>query len=161
MQMIGPGAMQAEFVVTNPLLEKLGGLPGRATEGAAGMDLRACIEDQVTLAPGQTYRFDLGFAMHIANPSVAALILPRSGLGSRGLVLANTIGLIDSDYTGPIVATALNRNSACGEVLTIKPGDRIFQLVFIPVVLVEPIRVSSFSGQSERGAGGFGSTGSS
>lgn len=151
-----------EAVILDPRLEALGGLPVRATAGAAAIDLVSCEEGEVVIQPQGTHLFRLGFAIHIHDPSVAGWILPRSGLGSRdGLVLANTVGLIDSDYTGELKVMALNRQSPYGgRQITVKPGERIFQMVFVPVVLADLMRVDAFSRASERGAGGFGSTGS-
>jgi dUTP pyrophosphatase len=100
-----------------------------------------------------------GFAVHMAEPNLAALVLPRSGLGHKGLVLGNLVGLIDPDYTGPILVSAWNRNPAGSEPITIAPGDRFAQLLFVPIVRPVLRMVEAFSASSERGAGGFGSTG--
>lgn len=150
-----------EAVILNPRLAELGGLPKPATAGAAAVDLVSCEPEVVVIPPQGTYLFRLGFAIHIRDPLIAGCILPRSGLGSRdGLVLANTVGLIDSDYTGEIMAMALNRQPADGgRPVTVKPGDRIFQMTFLPVVAASLVGVEAFSGTSERGSGGFGSTG--
>lgn len=150
-----------EAVVLNPRLEEFGGLPFRATSGAAAIDLVSCEADEVVIQPQATYLFRFGFAIHIHDPSIAAWMLPRSGLGGRdGLVLANTVGLIDSDYTGEIMAMALNRQPAYGgKPITVRPGDRIFQMAFLPVVLADLVKVDAFSEASDRGAGAFGSTG--
>jgi len=149
--------MEVEFKIENPLLEELGGLPCRETEGAGAMDLRACVAQPVTLRPGDGHRFDLGFSMHIANRNVAAIIIPRSGYGTRGLHLRNAFGFIDSDYTGELTAHAINVGD---ETFVIKPGERIFQMAFLPVVLVRPLLVKEFSSRTRRGSGGYGSTGS-
>lgn len=131
-------------------------LPGYATPGAAGIDLRACIEAPVALAPGQTELIPTGMAIHIGNPDLAALILPRSGLGHKhGIVLGNLVGLIDSDYQGQLFVSIWNRGSAD---FVVRPLERIAQLVMVPVVQVEFNVVEEFAA-SERGAGGFGSTG--
>lgn len=131
-------------------------LPTHATDGSAGMDLSACLDETVTLAPGDTLLIPAGFAIHIADPGLAAVILPRSGLGhKKGIVLGNLVGLIDSDYQGQIFVSCWNRGL---EAVTIHPGDRIAQLVFVPVVQAEFDVVEAFS-ESERGAGGFGHTG--
>lgn len=156
--MMWDARMQVEFKYENHLLERLGGLPRRETDGAGAMDVRACIEEPVILRPGDTYEFGLGFSMSIGNPNVAAIIIPRSGLGSRGLHLKNAFGFIDSDYQGEVTARAVN-NSATGETFLIKPGERIFQMAFIPIVLVEPLLVDRFSTTTARGNGGYGSTG--
>ncbi len=131
-------------------------LPHYATPGAAGLDLRACVESAVTLAPGQTELVPTGIAIHVGDPGYAAVILPRSGLGHKhGIVLGNLVGLIDSDYQGQIMVSAWNRGQAS---FTIQPMERIAQLVIVPVRQVEFNIVEDFS-PSDRGAGGFGSTG--
>ncbi len=131
-------------------------LPGYATAGSAGLDLRACLEAPLDLAPGQAELIPTGLAIWIENPGLAAVILPRSGLGHRhGLVLGNLVGLIDSDYQGPLLVSAWNRGQ---QTYRIEPGERIAQLVVVPVVQVELERVSDFA-VTERGAGGFGSSG--
>jgi dUTP pyrophosphatase len=133
-------------------------LPHHATAGSAGMDLRACIEAPLTLAPGATELIQTGISIYIADPELAAVLLPRSGLGHKhGIVLGNLIGLIDSDYQGPLMVSVWNRGSA---VFTVNPGDRIAQIVFVPVVHVEFEVVEDFS-TTARGAGGFGSSGHS
>jgi dUTP pyrophosphatase len=131
-------------------------LPHYATPGAAGLDLRACVEAPLTLAPGQTALVPTGIAIHIGDPRYAAIILPRSGLGHKhGIVLGNLVGLIDSDYQGQIMVSAWNRGQAA---FTIQPLERIAQLVIVPVMQVEFHVVEEFA-PSDRGAGGFGSTG--
>lgn len=131
-------------------------LPAYATPGSAGMDLRACIDGPLQLAPGQTSLLPTGIAIHIADPGLAAVILPRSGLGHKhGIVLGNLVGLIDSDYQGQLMVSCWNRGQ---EPFTVHPGDRIAQLVLVPVVQAEFAIVDSFD-ESERGAGGFGSSG--
>ena len=131
-------------------------LPEHATDGSAGMDLRACVESKMLLHPGETLLVPTGFAMHIANPGMAAVILPRSGLGHKhGLVLGNLVGLIDSDYQGQVYVSCWNRSDKAFEI---EPGMRIAQLVFVPVVVADFEVVESFE-ESERGAGGFGHTG--
>jgi len=131
-------------------------LPHYATPGAAGLDLRACVEAAVTLAPGQTELVPTGIAIHIGDARYAAVILPRSGLGHKhGIVLGNLVGLIDSDYQGQIMVSAWNR---CQVSFTIQPMERIAQLVIVPVQQVEFNVVEDFA-PSDRGAGGFGSTG--
>ncbi|HEU4459385.1 MAG TPA: dUTP diphosphatase [Methylibium sp.] len=132
-------------------------MPGYATEGSAGLDLRACLDAPLVLEPGRTALIPTGLAMHIADPGLAALILPRSGLGHKhGIVLGNLVGLIDSDYQGPLMVSCWNRSHA---PFTIDPFERIAQLVIVPVVQADFRVVESFE-VSERGAGGFGSTGS-
>lgn len=133
-------------------------LPHYATPGAAGLDLRACVEKSLTLEPGESRLVPSGIAIHVADPGYAALVLPRSGLGSKnGIVLGNLVGLIDSDYQGPLMISVWNRGSSA---FTIQPLDRIAQLVIVPVLQVEFDVVEEFAA-STRGAGGFGSTGKS
>jgi dUTP pyrophosphatase len=131
-------------------------IPHYATEGSAGMDLRACVEGEVELAPGDTYLVPTGMAIHVADPGYAAVLLPRSGLGHKhGVVLGNLVGLIDSDYQGQLFVSCWNRGK---ESFTINPGERIAQMVIVPVVQAEFEIVEEFD-SSERGAGGFGHTG--
>ena len=131
-------------------------LPAYATDGSAGMDLRACIDAPVTLAPGQTQLLATGLAIHIDDPGLAAVILPRSGLGHKhGIVLGNLVGLIDSDYQGQLMVSMWNRGQSA---FVIEPGERIAQLVVVPVVQVELEVVNDFA-TSTRGAGGFGHSG--
>ncbi|HEV6965799.1 MULTISPECIES: dUTP diphosphatase [Roseateles] len=131
-------------------------IPAYATPGSAGLDLRACLDEPITLAPGQTTLLPTGLAIHIGDPGLAAFILPRSGLGHKhGIVLGNLVGLIDSDYQGQLMVSCWNRGQA---EFTIQPFERIAQLVIVPVVQAQFRRVDSFD-VSERGAGGFGSTG--
>lgn len=131
-------------------------IPAYATPGSAGLDLRACLDEAITLAPGQTTLIPTGLAIHIADPGLAAMILPRSGLGHKhGIVLGNLVGLIDSDYQGQLMVSCWNRGQS---EFTIQPFERIAQLVIVPVVQATFRRVDSFDA-SDRGAGGFGSTG--
>jgi dUTP pyrophosphatase len=133
-----------------------GQLPQYATAGSAGLDLRACLDAPLTLAPGQTELIPSGIAIHLADPGLAAVILPRSGLGHKhGIVLGNLVGLIDSDYQGQIFVSTWNRGNAA---FTVNPMERLAQLVVVPVVQVGFNVVAEF-GVSRRGAGGFGSTG--
>ena len=133
-------------------------LPVHATSGSAGLDLRACIEAPLTLEPGAASLVSSGMAIHLADSGLAAVVLPRSGLGHKsGIVLGNLVGLIDSDYQGPLMVSVWNRGK---EAFTIQPMDRIAQLVVVPVVQVQLNVVDEFAA-SERGAGGFGSTGKS
>ena len=134
-------------------------LPAYATSGSAGLDLRACIDAPIVLAPGATTLIPTGIAIHIADPGFAALILPRSGLGHKhGIVLGNLVGLIDSDYQGELMVSCWNRNPTGTTPFTIEPQERIAQLVIVPVQQVQFQEVSDFSA-SDRGVGGFGSTG--
>ena len=131
-------------------------LPRYATPGSAGLDLRALLDEPVTIAPGETRLVRTGLAIHIANPGFAALILPRSGLGhKKGIVLGNLVGLIDSDYQGELMISTWNRGS---EPFTLEPFERLAQLMVVPVVQPEFRVVDEFDA-SERGEGGFGSTG--
>jgi len=131
-------------------------LPGYATPGSAGLDLRACIDAPMVLAPGQSQLIPTGLSIHIGDPGLAAMILPRSGLGHKhGIVLGNLVGLIDSDYQGPLMVSCWNRGSSA---FTVQPMERIAQLVIVPVVQARFRRVDEF-GTSQRGEGGFGSTG--
>ena len=131
-------------------------LPDYATPGSAGVDLRACVDDSVNLEPGQTELIPSGMAIHIADSSLAAIILPRSGLGHKhGIVLGNLVGLIDSDYQGQVFVSCWNRGHAA---FTINPGDRLAQMVFVPIVQANFEIVQEFD-RSDRGVGGFGHTG--
>ncbi|AXW86556.1 deoxyuridine 5'-triphosphate nucleotidohydrolase [Lonsdalea britannica] len=131
-------------------------LPTYATPGSAGLDLRACLDDAVVLGAGETTLLPTGLAIHIGDPSLAAVILPRSGLGHKhGVVLGNLVGLIDSDYQGQLMVSVWNRGST---PFTIEPGERIAQMVFVPVVQAEFNLVNEFT-SSERGEGGFGHSG--
>ncbi len=131
-------------------------LPDYATEGSAGMDLRACLDDAVELAPGETFLVPTGLAIYIADPDYAAMLLPRSGLGHKhGIVLGNLVGLIDSDYQGQLFVSCWNRGS---DAFTIQPGERIAQMIIVPVVQAEFDIVDEFD-DSARGTGGFGHTG--
>jgi len=131
-------------------------LPAYATPGSAGLDLRACIDAPLVIAPGQTVLVPTGLALHIADPGLAAMILPRSGLGHKhGIVLGNLVGLIDSDYQGPLMVSCWNRGSTA---FTLQPLERLAQLVIVPVVQAA-FRVVAEFGSSQRGEGGFGSTG--
>jgi len=131
-------------------------LPAYATAGSAGLDLRVCIDAPLQIAPGETVLLPTGLSIYIADPNLAAVILPRSGLGHKhGIVLGNLVGLIDSDYQGELKISCWNRNQ---EHFTVNPGDRIAQLVFLPVVQAEFQLVEAFT-QTNRGEAGFGSSG--
>ena len=131
-------------------------LPAYATGGSAGLDLRACIDAPITLEPGQSALIPTGLSVHIADPGLAAILLPRSGLGHKhGIVLGNLVGLIDSDYQGPLMVSCWNRGVA---VYAVQPMERIAQMVIVPVVQARFRVVESFEASS-RGLGGFGSTG--
>ena len=131
-------------------------MPAHATEGSAGIDLRAMLDEPLILEPGQTELLPTGMAIHIEDPALAAMILPRSGLGHKhGIVLGNLVGLIDSDYQGELMVSCWNRGNT---TFTVEPGERIAQLVLVPVVQAKLEIVDSFD-ESDRGAGGFGHTG--
>ena len=131
-------------------------LPSYATPGSAGLDLRVCIDEPLQIGPSETVLLPTGLSIYIADPSLAAVILPRSGLGHKhGIVLGNLVGLIDSDYQGELKISCWNRNQ---EHFTVNPGDRIAQLVFLPVVRAAFTMVDSFT-ETSRGQGGFGSSG--
>ncbi len=147
---------QIDVRILDPRLKA--NMPQYATAGSAGLDLRACIEDAISIKPGETTLVPGGLAIHIADPGLAAIVLPRSGLGHKhGIVLGNLVGLIDSDYQGQIFVSVWNRGS---EPFELKPLERIAQLVVVPVVQVSFNVVDAFE-ESSRGAGGFGSTGKS
>ena len=142
--------------ILDPRLGREWPLPAYATAGSAGLDLRACLDRALVLAPGRAELVPTGLAIYVEDPGLAAVLLPRSGLGHKhGIVLGNLVGLIDSDYQGPLMVSAWNRGS---EAFTIQPGDRIAQLVVLPVVQVKLEVVEAFHA-SARGAGGFGSSG--
>lgn len=131
-------------------------LPHYATDGSAGMDMRACLDKPLQLAPGDTHLIPTGLAIHVADTGLAAVLLPRSGLGHKhGVVLGNLVGLIDSDYQGQVFVSCWNRGE---KTFTVEPGERIAQMVIVPVVRAEFEIVEDFDA-SERGAGGFGHTG--
>jgi len=145
---------QIDLKILDPRMKDF--LPAYATEGSAGLDLRACVDAPLTLAPGQTVLVPTGLAIHIADPGYAAMILPRSGLGHKnGIVLGNLVGLIDSDYQGQLMVSTWNRGQSA---FTLQPMDRLAQLVVVPVVQVGFNVVEEFA-SSDRGTGGFGSTG--
>jgi deoxyuridine 5'-triphosphate nucleotidohydrolase len=142
--------------ILDPRLGRELPLPAYATAGSAGLDLRACLDAPLELAPGRAELVPTGLAIHVADPGLAAVLLPRSGLGHKhGIVLGNLVGLIDSDYQGQLMVSVWNRGT---QAFTIQPGDRIAQLVVLPVVQVQLEVVEAFSA-SDRGAGGFGSSG--
>ncbi len=145
-----------ELKILDPRVGDAIPLPHYATAGSAGLDMRACIDEPVTVAPGETVLIPTGLAIHVADPSLAAVLLPRSGLGHKhGLVLGNLTGLIDSDYQGQVFISCWNRGSAEYDV---QPAERIAQMVFVPVEQVRFRVVDDFA-QSDRGDGGFGHSG--
>src|ERR1700677_2336116 len=146
--------MKIDLKILDPRMREQ--LPAYATTGSAGLDLRACIDAPLTIEPGDTHLIPTGLAIHVADPGYAAVILPRSGLGHKnGIVLGNLVGLIDSDYQGPLMVSCWNRGAT---PFTINPGDRIAQMVIVPVVRAEFEVVEDFDATT-RGAGGFGSSG--
>ena len=153
---------KVELKPINPRIKELNAFPKKGTDGAAGYDVRYIGENTLTLNPGDRVKVPLGFAIHIGNPDIAAILMPRSGLGSKGLRLANTIGLIDSDYQGEIAAVIewhpLDKNDDLTS-LTIEPGDRFIQMVFLPIVSTDLGEVFEFTSSTQRGEGGYGSTG--
>lgn len=145
-----------ELKILDPRIGDTVPLPQYATEGSAGLDMRACVDDVVTVEPGGTTLIPTGLAIHIGDPGLAAVLLPRSGLGHKhGLVLGNLTGLIDSDYQGQVFISCWNRGSAAYDI---RPGERIAQMVFVPVEQVRFELVEEFA-DSTRGAGGFGHSG--
>jgi dUTP pyrophosphatase len=147
--------MKIDVKIIDPRLQD--NLPAYATSGSAGLDLRACLNEPLTLAPNAWQLVPTGMAIHLADAGYAALILPRSGLGHKhGIVLGNLVGLIDSDYQGQLMVSAWNRSEVA---FTIEPMERIAQLMIVPVVQAEFNVVSDFAAPSERGEGGYGSTG--
>jgi len=150
------GVNSFQIKIMDPRLGNEIPLPDYATNGSAGMDLRACLDEDLVIEPGETRLIPTGFAMHIADTGIAAVILPRSGLGHKhGLVLGNLVGLIDSDYQGQVFVSCWNRSST---PFTIDVGARIAQMVFLPVLQAQWEVVEEFA-NSDRGAGGFGHTG--
>ncbi|MBB6135159.1 dUTP diphosphatase [Oxalobacteraceae sp. CFBP 8755] len=143
-----------DLKILDPRLQDL--LPAYATPGSAGLDLRACLDAPLTIAPGETVLVPTGLAIHIGDPGYAAMILPRSGLGHKsGIVLGNLVGLIDSDYQGQLMVSTWNRSSTA---FVLQPMDRLAQLIIVPVLQVAFNVVTDFA-SSDRGVGGFGSTG--
>ncbi len=147
-------SLQVELKILDPRLNE--NIPAYATSGSAGLDLRACINEAITIQPGETTLIPTGMAIHLENPAYAAMILPRSGLGHKhGIVLGNLVGLIDSDYQGQLFVSCWNRSQ---EAFVMNPMERMAQLVIVPVVQASFTVVAEFNA-SERGEGGFGSTG--
>ena len=147
---------RVQIKLIDPRLGREFPLPECATAGSAGMDIRACVEAPLILHPGASELIPSGFALHIADPALAAVLLPRSGLGHKqGIVLGNLVGLIDSDYQGQVFVSLWNR---AGEAFTVNPGDRVAQMIFVPVVQPRFEVVQDFD-SSQRAGGGFGHTG--
>ncbi|HIE40688.1 MAG TPA: dUTP diphosphatase [Thiomicrorhabdus sp.] len=149
--------MKVEYKVLDSRLGKEIELPHYGTSGSAGLDLRACIDERLVLEPGQTVLIPTGMAIHLDDPGFAAMLLPRSGLGHKhGIVLGNLVGLIDSDYQGPLMVSCWNRGDS---PYTIEVGERIAQMVIVPVIQPVFEEVNEFGLSTERGEGGFGHTG--
>lgn len=149
-----------EMVVLDPRLHEWG-LPTYQSAMAAAIDLHACLPAPLAIAPGAPpCLVPTGFAVHMADPGMAALVLPRSGMGHRkGLVLGNLVGLVDADYTGPVLVSAWNRSAPGSPPVVLEPGERFAQMLFVPILRPRLVVVDGFSAASGRGAGGFGSTG--
>jgi len=149
--------IQIETKIVNKLIGSKFPLPEYATDGSAGIDLRACIDTPVLIQPGETKLIGTGLAIHIKDPSITALMVPRSGLGiKKGIVLGNLCAVIDSDYLGEVGVGVWNRSS---EIYTIQPGERICQMLFVPVIRTNFLIVDEFTKTTQRGEGGFGHTG--
>lgn len=149
--------LQVQYKILDPRLGNEIEFPKYGTAGSAGLDLRACIDDSLTIHPGETVLIPTGMAIHLDDPGLAAMILPRSGLGHKhGLVLGNLVGLIDSDYQGPLMVSCWNRSDT---PYTIELGERIAQMVIVPVLQPVFTQVDSFDEPTSRGVGGFGHTG--
>lgn len=150
--------MQVQYKILDPRLGKEIEMPHYGTKGSAGLDLRACIEKDMIIEPGQTVLIPTGMAIHLDDPGLAAMLLPRSGLGHKhGIVLGNLVGLIDSDYQGPLMVSCWNRSEKAYKVTV---GERIAQMVIVPVLQPVFTQVEEFGDATERGEGGFGHTGS-
>ena len=148
--------ISVKIKIISPLIGKEIPLPKYETAGSAGLDLRACIENKLTLEPGKTEMIPIGFAMYLEDNNLSALVIPRSGLGSKhGIVLGNLVGLIDSDYQGELMISCWNRGQ---NSFTIEKGDRIAQLVVVPIVQARFVEVDEFA-ETNRGTSGFGSSG--
>jgi dUTP pyrophosphatase len=149
--------IQVQYKILDPRLGNEIEMPHYGTQGSAGLDLRACIEQELTIEPGQTVLIPTGMAIHLDDPGLAAMLLPRSGLGHKhGIVLGNLVGLIDSDYQGPLMVSCWNRSDT---PYTVAVGERIAQMVIVPVLQPVFTQVEEFGDATERGQGGFGSTG--
>jgi dUTP pyrophosphatase len=147
--------LDIELKILDPRLGSTWPLPSYATEASAGLDMRACLDVDITLAPGETRMISAGISIYLADADYAAILLPRSGLGAKGLVLGNLVGLIDADYQGPLIMACWNRST---EMIAIAPGDRIAQLIIVPIARAQFKVVEQFAA-SERGSGGYGHTG--
>ena len=149
--------LQVEYKILDARLGNEIEMPHYGTKGSAGLDLRACIDDDMIIEPGQTVLIPTGMAIHLDDPSLAAMLLPRSGLGHKhGIVLGNLVGLIDSDYQGPLMVSCWNRSDVA---YTVTVGERIAQMVIVPVLQPVFTKVEEFGDTTDRGVGGFGHTG--
>lgn len=149
--------MQVQYKILDPRLGKEIEMPHYGTKGSAGLDLRACVEKDMVIEPGETVLIPTGMAIHLDDPGLAAMLLPRSGLGHKhGIVLGNLVGLIDSDYQGPLMVSCWNRSETA---YTVAVGERIAQMVIVPVLQPVFTQVTEFGDATERGEGGFGHTG--
>ncbi len=149
--------IQVEYKILDARLGNEIEMPHYGTKGSAGLDLRACIDEEMTIQPGETVLIPTGMAIHLDDPGLAAMLLPRSGLGHKhGIVLGNLVGLIDSDYQGPLMVSCWNRSETAYSVAV---GERIAQMVIVPVLQPVFTQVEEFGDATERGVGGFGSTG--
>lgn len=149
--------LQVQYKILDERLGREIEMPHYGTQGSAGLDLRACVEDTLTIEPGQTVLIPTGMAIHLDDPGLAAMLLPRSGLGHKhGIVLGNLVGLIDSDYQGPLMVSCWNRSET---PYHIQVGERIAQMVIVPVLQPVFTQVEAFGEATERGQGGFGHTG--
>ncbi len=150
-------SVDIETKIVNPIMGEAIPLPSYATDGSAAIDLRACLKEPIGIQPGETLLVDSGIAINIKDPNIVGLIVPRSGLGiKKGIVLANTMGVIDSDYQGEIKIGLFNRSQS---PYIVRPGDRICQMLFMPVINATLKLVQEFSSATDRGSGGFGHTG--
>ncbi len=149
--------LQVQYKILDKRLGKEIAMPSYGTKGSAGLDLRACLDDALTIEPGETVLIPTGMAIHLDDNGLVAMLLPRSGLGHKhGIVLGNLVGLIDSDYQGPLMVSCWNRSDT---PYTVKIGERIAQMVIVPVLQPELIEVTDFGDVTKRGEGGFGHTG--
>ena len=149
--------IQVQYKILDARLGNEIEMPHYGTKGSAGLDLRACIDEELTIQPGETVLIPTGMAIHLDDPGLAAMLLPRSGLGHKhGIVLGNLVGLIDSDYQGPLMVSCWNRSD---KSYTVEVGERIAQMVIVPVLQPVFTEVQEFGDDTERGQGGFGSTG--
>jgi dUTP pyrophosphatase len=152
-----PPLLNVDIKIEDPILSEIGGIPVRSTDGSAGYDVRACTKEDITIEPGKAVLISTGFSIAIPTPEWACFFIPRSGLGiNNGIIMGNSVGLIDSDYRGPCQLSVWNRGS---DPFTVTPGMRVAQMVFLPVGLPSLNLVDSHGSETVRGSGGLGSTG--